>query len=95
VPAQELVAAHGDVWFINGQPLENVQGLIESVRTRERAGAALRFGLSAFVITRETAAAAQDAYEHLLALSFISRSWIISTLSGNSRYIWSTFSTGW
>ncbi len=69
MPAQELVAAHGDVWFINGQPLENVQGLIESVRTRERAGAALRFGLSAFVITRETAAAAQDAYEHLLALA--------------------------
>jgi len=68
-PAQDLVAAHGDVWFINGQPLENVKVLIESVRSRKRAAAPLRFGLSAFVIARETAAAAQDAYEHLLALA--------------------------
>jgi alkanesulfonate monooxygenase len=69
VPAQELVAAHGDVWFINGQPLENVAALIENERTRPRAGVSLRFGLSAFVIARETAAAAQAAYEHLLALA--------------------------
>jgi alkanesulfonate monooxygenase len=68
-PAQELVAAHGDVWFINGQPLENVKGLIESVRARPRTGPPLRFGLSAFVIARETAAAAREAYEHLLMLA--------------------------
>lgn len=68
-PAQELVAAHGDVWFINGQPLVNVEELIASVRGRPRAGAPLRFGLSAFVIARETAEAAREAYEHLLALA--------------------------
>jgi len=68
-PAQDLVAAHGDVWFINGQPLEYVEGLIASARGRPREGAALRFGLSAFVIARETAAQAQAAFDHLLALS--------------------------
>ncbi len=68
-PAQELVAAHGDVWFINGQPLENVEALIASVRAQPRASAPLRFGLSAFVIARQTARAAQEAYEHLLNLA--------------------------
>jgi len=68
-PAKDLVAAHGDVWFINGQPLENVRALIESVRARPRAGAPLRFGLSAFVIAGETTSAAAEAYEHLLALA--------------------------
>ena len=54
-PARELVAGHGDVWFINGQPLEDVAGADRRCR-----GAAapdtppLRFGLSAFVIARET-----------------------------------------
>jgi alkanesulfonate monooxygenase len=68
-PAQDLVAAHGDVWFINGQPLENVQALIASVRKLPRSGAPLRFGLSAFVIARETAGKAQAAYEHLVDLA--------------------------
>jgi alkanesulfonate monooxygenase len=68
-PAQDLVAAHGDVWFINGQPLENVQALIASVRKLPRSGAPLRFGLSAFVIARETAGEAQAAYEHLVDLA--------------------------
>ncbi len=30
-PARALVADHGDVWFINGQPLEDVAGLIADV----------------------------------------------------------------
>jgi alkanesulfonate monooxygenase len=68
-PARELVAAHGDVWFINGQPLEYVQGLIAAASTLPREGAPLRFGLSAFVIARETAAQAQAAFDHLLALT--------------------------
>ncbi|MBH5396429.1 LLM class flavin-dependent oxidoreductase [Bradyrhizobium sp. CNPSo 4010] len=68
-PARALVADHGDVWFINGQPLEDVAGLIADVAARPRAGAPLRFGLSAFVITRETHAEAQAAYERLLDLS--------------------------
>lgn len=69
-PARNLVSGHGDVWFINGQPLDDVRALIADVRQRPRADlAAIRFGLSAFVIARPTARAAQEAYEHLLALS--------------------------
>jgi alkanesulfonate monooxygenase len=68
-PARDLAAAQADVWFINGQPLENVEALIADVRARPRAGEALRFGLSTFVIARETEAAAQAEYRRLLDLA--------------------------
>ncbi|HVE11707.1 MAG TPA: LLM class flavin-dependent oxidoreductase [Paraburkholderia sp.] len=70
-PARELVAAHGDVWFINGQPLDDVARLIADLRARPRAAGAapLRFGLSAFVIAADTDAAAQDHLAHLFALA--------------------------
>jgi len=70
-PARALVADHGDVWFINGQPLDDVARLIADLRTRPRAAGAapLRFGLSAFVIAAETDAAAQAHLEHLFALA--------------------------
>ncbi|GAB7521408.1 LLM class flavin-dependent oxidoreductase [Paraburkholderia sp. 2C] len=70
-PARALVADHGDVWFINGQPLDDVAGLIADVAARPRpSGAApLRFGLSAFVIAAETDEAAQRHLEHLFALA--------------------------
>jgi alkanesulfonate monooxygenase len=68
-PARDLVAAHGDTWFINGQPLADVAALIADVAARPRAGAPLRFGLSAFVIARETDAAAEEAHRRLLALA--------------------------
>ena len=68
-PARALSAAQADVWFINGQPLEDVRALIEDVARRPRQGAPLRFGLSAFVIARETAAEAEQAYQRLLALA--------------------------
>jgi alkanesulfonate monooxygenase len=68
-PAQDLAAAYGDVWFINGQPLAEVSGLIASACSRPRSGAPLRFGLSAFVIARQTAAEAHEAYEHLAYLA--------------------------
>jgi alkanesulfonate monooxygenase len=68
-PARALVADHGDVWFINGQPIEDVKGLIANVAARPRAGAPLRFGLSAFVVARETSAEAQAEHERLLSLS--------------------------
>ncbi|MGY6126848.1 LLM class flavin-dependent oxidoreductase (plasmid) [Paraburkholderia strydomiana] len=35
-PARSLVAAHGDVWFINGQPYGDVAGLIADVSSRAR-----------------------------------------------------------
>ena len=68
-PARALVADMGDVWFINGQPIADVAALIADVSTRPRAGAPLRFGLSAFVIARETEAEAQAHLEHLFALA--------------------------
>ena len=68
-PARQLVAAHGDVWFINGQPLSDVAALIADVAARKRAGAPLAFGLSAFVIARPTAAQAGENLAHLFALS--------------------------
>jgi alkanesulfonate monooxygenase len=68
-PARALVADHGDVWFINGQPLQDVKSLIGDVAARPRVGAPLRFGLSAFVVARETHEQAQAAYERLLALA--------------------------
>lgn len=67
--ARALVADHGDVWFINGQPLGDVAALITDLRRRPRLGAPLRFGLSAFVIARETDAEAERAFAHLLALA--------------------------
>ena len=68
-PARALAAALGDVWFINGQPLEDVQALIADVARRPRKGAPLRFGLSAFVIARPTAAAAEAEFARLLTLA--------------------------
>jgi len=68
-PARALVADRGDVWFINGQPLEDVRSLIGDVASRPRAGAPLRFGLSAFVIARDTEAEAQAHLDHLFALA--------------------------
>jgi alkanesulfonate monooxygenase len=68
-PAQALAANKADVWFINGQPLPAVARLIENVSLRPRTGPKLRFGLSAFVIARESEAEAQQAFEHLLHLA--------------------------
>jgi alkanesulfonate monooxygenase len=69
-PARALVAHHGDVWFINGQPLDDVAALIADAAARPRFGAPpLRFGLSAFVVARETNAQANAEHERLLALA--------------------------
>jgi alkanesulfonate monooxygenase len=74
-PARQLVAAHGDTWFINGQPHDDVARLIADVSARPRpAGhAALRFGLSAFVIARETQSQAEAQLAHLFALAELDR----------------------
>lgn len=68
-PARQLVAAHGDVWFINGQPLADVSALIADVARRPRTGQKLKFGLSAFVIARPTVAQAEENLAHLFSLS--------------------------
>jgi alkanesulfonate monooxygenase len=68
-PARALAADAGDVWFINGQPPDNVRSLIADVAARPRLGRPIKFGLSAFVIARDTDAEAQDelAYAWTLA----------------------------
>ncbi|MFD8495969.1 LLM class flavin-dependent oxidoreductase [Amycolatopsis sp. NPDC059657] len=53
-PARALVADKADLWFINGQPREEVARLIKDVAERPRDGDPVRFGLSGFVIARET-----------------------------------------
>ncbi|HTJ92476.1 MAG TPA: LLM class flavin-dependent oxidoreductase [Pararobbsia sp.] len=68
-PARALVADKGDVWFINGQPLPDVQALIADVSSRHRVGPPLRFGLSAFVIARETEEEAHAHHAHLFDLA--------------------------
>jgi alkanesulfonate monooxygenase len=68
-PARDLSARQADVWFINGQPLADVEALIADVKRRPRKGPPLRYGLSAFVIARETEAEAEKAYRRLLELA--------------------------
>jgi alkanesulfonate monooxygenase len=70
-PARALAADHADVWFINGQPLENVERLIRDLsgRPRRQGNAPLRYGLSAFVIARATAAEAEAEFERLRVLA--------------------------
>jgi alkanesulfonate monooxygenase len=71
-PARDLVADLGDSWFINGQPLHEVKAKIADVSARRSPAAPdLTFGLSAFVIARDTdeeAAEALRAAEELAAI---------------------------
>lgn len=68
-PARDLAAAQADVWFVNGQPIDVVRDLLQSVSTRSRSGPPVRFGLSAFVIARETEQEAQDELAHFWELA--------------------------
>jgi alkanesulfonate monooxygenase len=68
-PARRLAARAADVFFINGRSLGDTVELIEDMRARPRELPPLRFGLSAFVIARDTEEEAQAEFEHLLALS--------------------------
>jgi alkanesulfonate monooxygenase len=72
-PARDLAADYADVWFINGQPVEDVAALIEDVRGRPRRAASLRFALAAFVITRESEAEAQAATDAAWELDRVDR----------------------
>jgi alkanesulfonate monooxygenase len=68
-PARALVADAADVWFLNGQTLRQIEALVSDARARPRLGTPLRFGMSAFVIARPSAAQAQEALEYALALA--------------------------
>ncbi|WP_349644669.1 MULTISPECIES: LLM class flavin-dependent oxidoreductase [unclassified Bradyrhizobium] len=68
-PARALAADAADVYFINGQPLADVQVLIQDLARRPRRGAPIRFGMSAFVIARDTDAEADAELVDLFAIS--------------------------
>lgn len=57
--ARALGVELGDVFFMNGQPIERVIAIIEDVSSRPRVGSPVRFGMAAFVIARETDEEAQ------------------------------------
>lgn len=67
-PARALAARYADVFFINGRPLEATVAVIDDLRARPRDGAPLRFGLSAFVVARDTEADAHAELARLQAL---------------------------
>ena len=68
-PGRALAAENADVFFINGRPFAETVEVIEDLRARPRDGAPLRFGLSAFVIARETEADAAAELEYLQSLA--------------------------
>jgi alkanesulfonate monooxygenase len=68
-PARALAADSADVYFMNGQPLEDIRALIQDVAQRPRRGAPVRFGMSAFIVARETDAEAESELANLFAIS--------------------------
>jgi alkanesulfonate monooxygenase len=68
-PARALVADKADVWFINGQPAHEVTRLIDDVAARARTGDPVRYGLSAFVIARDTDEEAEAVLADQFALA--------------------------
>jgi alkanesulfonate monooxygenase len=68
-PGRALAAHTADIFFINGRPFADTVEVIEDMRARPRDGAPLRFGLSAFVIARETEAEATAELAYLQSLS--------------------------
>ncbi len=69
-PGRALAAETADVFFINGRPLADTEEVIADLRSRRSTagGPPLRFGLSAFVVARETDAAAHAEADQLQAL---------------------------
>jgi alkanesulfonate monooxygenase len=65
-PARDLAADLSDAWFINGQPVAEVETLVRSLRARPRAGSPLRFGLSGFVVARATEGEAREVLDFYL-----------------------------
>ncbi|MDA2893243.1 LLM class flavin-dependent oxidoreductase [Mycolicibacterium sp. BiH015] len=60
--AQQLAADFADLFFLNGQPVNDVANLVNSASAKKRLlHPPLRFGMAAFVIARPTTAEAQDA----------------------------------
>lgn len=67
--ARALAADFADVYFMNGQPLDDIRALIQDIARRPRRSAPMRFGLAAFVGARETDEEAQAELNDLFAIS--------------------------
>lgn len=67
-PARALAAETADVFFMNGQPIEDIAAIVRDVARRPRRAAPIRFGMAAFVIARDSDAEAQAELEHLFAI---------------------------
>ncbi|MFT4117704.1 LLM class flavin-dependent oxidoreductase [Bradyrhizobium sp.] len=67
--ARALAAESADVYFMNGQPFDDIRALIQDVARRPRRGPPIRFGMSAFVVARGSDAEAQDELAELFAIS--------------------------
>ncbi|MBS1694097.1 MAG: LLM class flavin-dependent oxidoreductase [Actinobacteria bacterium] len=70
-PGRQLAAETADVFFINGRPLADTRAVIADLTARRgsaQSGGPLRFGLSAFVIARDTDEEAEAEAAHLQAL---------------------------
>lgn len=52
--ARQLGVDLGDVFFMNGQPLDRIAAIIDDVSSRPRTGLPVRFGMAAYVIARDT-----------------------------------------
>ncbi len=68
---QRLAAKIADEYLINGRPVEQTKELVERVRAYAEANdRTLQYGISAFVICRDTEAEAWQEHERLRALRF-------------------------
>ena len=68
---QRLAAKLADVYLINGRPVDETKVLVEQVRAyAAEEGREVQFGISAFVICRDTLQAAQAEHARLHSLRF-------------------------
>ena len=67
-PGRALAAEVADVFFINGRPLGQTVDVVNDLAARPRDRPPLRFGLSAFVVARETEQEAQAELAYLQSL---------------------------
>jgi len=67
-PARQLVNQLCDVWFINGQPLEDVKAMIDDMQARGAGRNPVRYGMAAYVIARATRKEAEEELAYAFEL---------------------------
>lgn len=64
---RRLITELADTWLINGRPIEDVAPLVEDMRQRQRREAPLGFGITGFVLARDSDEEAEAEVARLLA----------------------------